>query len=158
MRRVTLAAFLRPAGSARPILSSLSRRNLPPFFDFALEWRWRTVWVWVGHFYETSRPRCNYDNESFWEREKESWACLQQLVLRARGLWVCPRQQIWKESKIFWPKNALFSFNMLKNCFMKYNRLVLLSLAILDKLTLVQTPRSSSGPPCPKYAHRGSFI
>ena len=35
--RVTLAAFLRPAGSARPIRSSLSRKNLPPFLDFALE-------------------------------------------------------------------------------------------------------------------------
>ena len=35
--RVTLAAFLRPAGSASPIRSSLSRKNLPPFLDFALE-------------------------------------------------------------------------------------------------------------------------
>ena len=34
---MTLAAFLRPAGSASPILSSLSRRNFPPFFDFALQ-------------------------------------------------------------------------------------------------------------------------
>ena len=32
-----MAAFLRPAGNARPIRSSLSRKNLPPFLDFALE-------------------------------------------------------------------------------------------------------------------------
>ena len=39
VRRVTLAAFLRPAGSARPILSSLSRRLRPPSLDFALKGR-----------------------------------------------------------------------------------------------------------------------
>lgn len=33
---VTLAAFLRPAGRLRPILSSFSRRRFPPSFDFAL--------------------------------------------------------------------------------------------------------------------------
>ena len=34
---VTFAAFRLPAGRASPILSSLSRRNLPPFFDLALQ-------------------------------------------------------------------------------------------------------------------------
>lgn len=37
--RVTLAAFLRPAGRFRPILSNLSRSNLPPFLDLALQQR-----------------------------------------------------------------------------------------------------------------------
>ena len=36
VRRVTLAAFLLPAGRLRPILSSLSRSRFPPSFDFAL--------------------------------------------------------------------------------------------------------------------------
>ena len=36
--RVTLQAFLLPAGSANPNLSSLSRSCFPPFFDFALKW------------------------------------------------------------------------------------------------------------------------
>lgn len=34
---VTFAAFLLPAGRLRPIFSSFSRRDLPPFFDFALQ-------------------------------------------------------------------------------------------------------------------------
>jgi hypothetical protein len=38
--RVTLAAFLRPAGRLRPILSSFSLRERPPFFDLALQ-RWK---------------------------------------------------------------------------------------------------------------------
>ena len=37
VRSVTLAAFLLPAGSVIPILSSLSRSIRPPFFDFALK-------------------------------------------------------------------------------------------------------------------------
>ena len=37
VRRVTLAAFRRPAGRANPIRSNLSRRNFPPFFDLALK-------------------------------------------------------------------------------------------------------------------------
>ena len=40
VRSVTLAAFRRPAGRFRPIFSSLSRRDRPPFLDFAL-WRKR---------------------------------------------------------------------------------------------------------------------
>ena len=35
---VTFAAFLRPAGSAIPILSNLSLRFRPPSFDFALKY------------------------------------------------------------------------------------------------------------------------
>jgi hypothetical protein len=35
--RVTLAAFLLPAGSAQPILSNLSLRLRPPSLDLALE-------------------------------------------------------------------------------------------------------------------------
>ena len=34
--KVTLAAFLLPAGRLIPIFSKLSRNDLPPFFDFAL--------------------------------------------------------------------------------------------------------------------------
>lgn len=34
--KVTLAAFLRPAGKLRPIFSSFSRKDLPPFLDLAL--------------------------------------------------------------------------------------------------------------------------
>ena len=33
---MTLAAFLRPAGKFSPIFSNFSRRERPPFFDFAL--------------------------------------------------------------------------------------------------------------------------
>jgi len=36
VRRVTLAAFRRPAGKFMPILSSFSRSDRPPFLDFAL--------------------------------------------------------------------------------------------------------------------------
>ena len=43
MRRVTLAAFLLPAGSVIPILSSLSLSILPPFFDLALEGKEETI-------------------------------------------------------------------------------------------------------------------
>lgn len=35
--RVTLAAFLLPAGKLSPILSNFSLRERPPFFDLALE-------------------------------------------------------------------------------------------------------------------------
>lgn len=35
--RVTFAAFLRPAGKLRPIFSSLSLKDRPPFFDLALQ-------------------------------------------------------------------------------------------------------------------------
>ena len=35
VRRVTLAAFLRPAGRLIPIFSSLSRNTFPPSLDFA---------------------------------------------------------------------------------------------------------------------------
>lgn len=35
--RVTLAAFLRPAGRFSPIFSNFSRSSLPPFLDLALE-------------------------------------------------------------------------------------------------------------------------
>lgn len=35
--RVTLAAFLLPAGKLSPILSSFSLRERPPFFDLALQ-------------------------------------------------------------------------------------------------------------------------
>ena len=37
VRSVTLAALRLPAGNAKPIRSSLSRKNFPPFFDFALK-------------------------------------------------------------------------------------------------------------------------
>lgn len=37
VRSVTLAAFLLPAGKARPILSNLSRRFFPPSLDLALK-------------------------------------------------------------------------------------------------------------------------
>ena len=37
VRSVTVAAFLLPAGKLRPILSSLSRKDRPPFFDLALQ-------------------------------------------------------------------------------------------------------------------------
>ena len=36
VKRVTLAAFLLPAGKFKPIFSSFSRRERPPFFDLAL--------------------------------------------------------------------------------------------------------------------------
>lgn len=36
VKRVTFAAFLLPAGKFRPIFSSFSRSDLPPFFDLAL--------------------------------------------------------------------------------------------------------------------------
>lgn len=37
--RVTVAAFLRPAGKLKPIFSNLSLRDRPPFLDFALNER-----------------------------------------------------------------------------------------------------------------------
>ena len=37
VRSVTFAALRLPAGNAKPILSSLSRKNFPPFLDFALK-------------------------------------------------------------------------------------------------------------------------
>ena len=36
VRSVTFAALRLPAGRLNPIFSSLSRNDLPPFFDFAL--------------------------------------------------------------------------------------------------------------------------
>lgn len=35
--KVTFAALRLPAGKFKPIFSSLSRKDLPPFFDLALE-------------------------------------------------------------------------------------------------------------------------
>lgn len=37
--KVTFAALRLPAGKFKPIFSSLSRKDLPPFFDLALEWQ-----------------------------------------------------------------------------------------------------------------------
>ena len=37
VNRVTFAALRRPAGKAKPILSNLSLRYLPPFLDLALK-------------------------------------------------------------------------------------------------------------------------
>ena len=37
VRRVTVAAFLRPAGKVKPILSNFSRSLRPPSLDFALK-------------------------------------------------------------------------------------------------------------------------
>lgn len=37
--KVTFAALRLPAGKFKPIFSNLSRNDLPPFFDLALEWQ-----------------------------------------------------------------------------------------------------------------------
>ena len=39
VKSVTFAALRLPAGNAKPILSSLSRKNFPPFLDFALKFK-----------------------------------------------------------------------------------------------------------------------
>ena len=39
VNKVTFAALRRPAGKAKPILSNLSLRYLPPFLDLALKIR-----------------------------------------------------------------------------------------------------------------------
>ena len=49
VNRVTLQAFLRPAGSDSPSLSNLSRNCLPPFFDFALQLISQFHWYNIQH-------------------------------------------------------------------------------------------------------------
>jgi hypothetical protein len=51
---VIVAAFRRPAGKLRPILSSLSRRARPPFFDLALR-----INTHIRHFNYNHRHHSN---------------------------------------------------------------------------------------------------
>ena len=54
VRSVTLAALRLPAGNAKPIRSSLSRKNFPPFFDFALKLK-LSMCILVEYCYNFSR-------------------------------------------------------------------------------------------------------
>lgn len=55
--KVTLAAFRLPAGRLRPILSSFSLRERPPFFDLALQMETKT-YIWAKVVQQKTIPSC----------------------------------------------------------------------------------------------------
>ena len=69
VRSVTLAALRLPAGNARPILSSLSRKNFPPFLDFALKLKDTLFETFLNFQYNTSKyfihNSIEHNNERF---------------------------------------------------------------------------------------------